>query len=222
MKSLFKRHQEKEVSGSDLVHDEDETWNGTETEQSFQSDITGQTPESRIVHVQYQDYWNQHTTIRLLDTDQTTVMYTVEARYRKPQMTIRSNASNAEVATVDFHVLTTRIDMRLHGQPLSLDSSGLLKTHYSYASQELHGEKMTWRPRKKIDDLNMVLLDGQGLAMARYKPNYKGLKRGGTLELLSPCWRSDAVLEEVIVMFLAVMHYKECLRMNAAIASGTA
>ncbi|KIY01347.1 uncharacterized protein Z520_02899 [Fonsecaea multimorphosa CBS 102226] len=218
MKNIFRRHQEKEAPEPHPIQDEDDNWDDVQPQRPFQSDVTDQSSESRTLYVQYQDYWNQHTTIRLLDTDQTTVLYTVEARYRKPQMTIRSNVSDAEVATVDFHALTTRIDVKLHGQPLTLESSRF-NTQYSYASPALCGEKMSWKPRKKIDDLNMVLLDGQGLAIARYKPNYKGSKRGGSMEMLAPCWSSEAVMEEVIVMFLAVSHYKESQRMTSAITT---
>ncbi|KIW98104.1 uncharacterized protein Z519_01688 [Cladophialophora bantiana CBS 173.52] len=221
MKNPFKRHQETEAVGSDLTQDEDDQWASFQPQQPFQFNGTDLGSESRTLHVQYQDYWNHHTTIRVLDTDPTTVIYTVDARYRKPQMTIRSNSNDGEVATVDFHCLTTRIDMRLHGRTLSLESSGFMKTQYSYASPELGGEKMTWTPRKKLDDLNMVLLNGQGLAIARYKPNYKGPKRGGSMEMLAPCLTSGAMMEEVIVMCLAVSHYKESQRIAAAITAAT-
>ncbi|KIW33859.1 uncharacterized protein PV07_00675 [Cladophialophora immunda] len=218
MKNPFKRHQEPEAVGSDQTPDEDDDWKGFQPQEPFQASAADPISESRTLHIEYKDYWSQHTTIRVLDADKTTDVYTVDARYRKPQMTIRSNASNAEVATVDFHTLSTRIDAKLHGRPVSLESSGLTRT-YSYASPELGGEKMTWTPRKKIDDLNMVLLNGQGLAIARYKPNYKGSKRGGSMEMLAPCWRSEEFMEEVITMFLAVMHYKESQRMTATIAA---
>ncbi|KAH0842964.1 hypothetical protein AYO21_03321 [Fonsecaea monophora] len=210
MKNPFKRHQEQDGLGSDLAPDEDVN------DQSFQSQPGS---ESRTMYVEYADYWNQHTTISVLDTDKTTTMYTVDARYRKPQMRIHSNTTNAEVATVDFHSLTTRMDLKFRGQPLTLESSGFMATQHWWASPELGGEKMTWKPRSKIDDLNIVLLDGQGIAIARYKPNYKSMKRGGSLEMLAPCWRSEALMEEVIVMLLAVVHYKESQRMSATLTA---
>lgn len=173
--------------------------------------------EIRTLNVQYDTYWNLHTTIHLRDSDQGNELYTVEARNRKPQMKIHSHANNTEMATAIFHNLKTRIDMNLRGQEFSLQSGGW-QTRYSYTSP-LTGENMTWRPRKRLDDLNMVLLNGSGLAIARYVPRYKGSKRGGTLELLPECWKSEQMWEEVIAIFLAVSHYKESQRIIAAAAA---
>ncbi|OCT44872.1 hypothetical protein CLCR_06264 [Cladophialophora carrionii] len=180
--------------------------------------------DTRKLQVQYDGYWDLHTTIRVTTADNLDVpteLYTVDARHRKPQMRIRSPARNVEVATVVFHFTKTRIDVTLHGRQFSLES-GRMNTRYSYTSGPTGGEKLTWQPRKKLDPLNMVLLNGRGGAIARFKPEYWGSKRGGVLELLPECWTTDAMMEEVLVVALAVIHWRETQRISAANSSVSA
>ncbi|EXJ55642.1 hypothetical protein A1O7_08571 [Cladophialophora yegresii CBS 114405] len=183
-------------------------------------DFPGSPSDARKLHVQYDDYWNLHTTIHVTTANNTnpnvpTELYTIDARHRKPQMRIRSPAQNIEVATVVFHMLKTRIDVTLRGRQFSLESARL-NMQYSYTSRAMGGEKLTWRPRKKLDPLNMVLLNGRGVAIARFKPEYWGSKRGGLLELLPECWTTDDTMEEVLVVALAVVHWRETQRITSA------
>ena len=217
MKTIFSKHKESDKSAggetapAGLAVPENNARHSESPEPGFPESPA----ESRTLQVEYDTYWNQHTTIRVTDSISAQELYTIEARHRKPQMRILSCASNTELATVAFHALTTRIDMTLNGQPLVLESGGW-NTRYSYNSLASSGEPMTWRPRKKLDDLNMVLLNGQGLAIARFKPDYKGSKRGGSLELLAECWKTDHIWEEVVVVALVVIHYKESQRIVSA------
>jgi hypothetical protein len=180
----------------------------------------------RTLHVTYDNYWSLHTTIHVTTTSTGTTaippteLYTIEARHRKPQMRIYSHShspGNTEIATVDYHALKTRIDVTLRGRQITLDSAAWnLNRQYSYTSAALGGEKMTWRPRRKLDDLKLVLLNGRGVAIARFKPEYWGKKRGGVLELMPDCWATDALMEEVLVVALAVVNYKERQRVMSS------
>ncbi|KIW64174.1 hypothetical protein PV04_09127 [Phialophora macrospora] len=184
--------------------------------------------EMRTLHVTYDNYWSLHTTIHVTtaSTGNTstgtspTELYTIEARNRKPQMRIHAPGAppDTEIATVDYHALKTRIEVTLRGRQFTLDSASWNR-QYSYASAALGGEKMTWRPRSKIDDLKLVLLNARGVAIARFRPEYWGRKRGGVLELMPECWATDALMEEVLVMALAVINYKERQRLMACMSS---
>ncbi|KIV91389.1 hypothetical protein PV10_05933 [Exophiala mesophila] len=173
------------------------------------------TQDSRCLRVQYDDYWSHHTTIRVLASDQDVEKYTVDARLRKPQMTIWSSSSGAEIATAILHSFKGRIDITINGQELTIESNGFLGGQHSYNSLTLHGEKLNWRPRKKLDDLNMVLLNNTGMAIARFKPDYRGNIRGGTLEMLNQFITTDRAAEETVIAALAVIRYKESQRMSA-------
>jgi hypothetical protein len=187
----------------------------------------------RTLHVTYDNYWSLHTTIHVTSASTSTTaitppmeLYTIEARNRKPQMRIYSNSHShshspgngtTEIATVDYHALKTRIDVTLRGRQITLDSPAWnLNRQYTYTSAALGGETMTWRPRRKLDDLKLVLLNGRGVAIARFQPEYWGKKRGGVLELMPDCWATDALMEEVLVVALAVVNKKERQRVMSS------
>jgi hypothetical protein len=171
----------------------------------------------RSFRVEYSAYFNAHTTIHVTDQQSGQEAYTVTTKYRKPQVRVTQGAR--ELATANFHNFKNQIDITLaDGQMLILEPSGLGRS-FAYASQATGRERLTWKPRKKIDDLNMVLLNAQGVAIARYKPIYKSKKRGGMLEMTSSCFAGQAITEEVMVVFLCVSHRKEAMRIAAASAS---
>lgn len=220
MKKLFKRDKDKEGASSSTPVSSFATEKNLSKDSKEQELTEAEFPElpsySRTLRVEYDAYYNAHTTVHVYDTvDKSSEAYRIDTKYRKPQMTIRSGIDDV-VATANFHTLKGRIDMTHRGQPLTLDAHGFLGVQYSYTSAAFNGERMNWRPRKKLDDLNMVLLNEKGIAIARYKPDYRGRRRGGTLEMLSECLSSEAAAEEVVVAALAVMHYKEAQRMSAA------
>ena len=175
--------------------------------------------DTRKFLVEYSACWKLKTTIRVLDSDNVTELYTMTGKSRKPQLTIHSNEANTDIATASFHWWKTRIEMNYRGQELTLESGGFLGVRYSYSSPTLNGEKLTWRPRKKLDDLNMMLVNGQGMAIARFIPKYMSLKHGGALEMMPECLNNPQLVEEVVVMALAVIHYKQTQRLMAANAS---
>ena len=180
-----------------------------------ESQVPDELAGARSLRIWYDAHWNKHATIHLTDSEHQKELYTISTRYRKPQITIRTGFDDLVVATANFHNFSNRIDLTVQGRAITLEPHGLGRS-YSYTSPAFNNTRMVWKPHKVIDDLNMVLLDGKGIAIARYKPEYKGTKTGGTLEMLSECLSSDAVAEEVVVVALAVVHYKETQRTAAA------
>lgn len=77
---------------------------------------------------------------------------------------------------------------------------------------------MTWKVRRKLDELDLVLEDDTGIAIARHKCDYRSKQRGGTLELLTACLPSDEVMEETVLVALAITHYKQATRISTGVA----
>src|ERR1700761_8275141 len=150
MKNLFCRHKDNDALGnvSPLPAAQKDPSNASQTGES-EPEFPESLAASRTLRVQYDAYWNHHTTVLVFDNNQAAEVYTIDARYRKPQMTIRSTVSNSKVATANFHALKTRIDMTLYGRQLTLESGGFLGVKYAYSSPALGGERMIWQPRKK-------------------------------------------------------------------------
>jgi hypothetical protein len=176
-------------------------------------DLRETTTRSRSVQVHYDSYWNAHTTVHVKDSQQpTTDLYTIETRHRKPQMNFLSNGAN--VASADWPTFSSNISLTVRGHNIKLESHQLGRK-YSYTSPTT-GQQMMWRPRRKVDDLNMVLLNAQGLAIASYQPRYSASTRQGTLEILPESCGSGKLVEEVMIAALAIIHFKEAQRMAAA------
>jgi hypothetical protein len=155
---------------------------------------------------------------RVLDSDKTSVVYTIDNRSKKPHLTIQSASTNATIGTFVFHSLASRIDATIHGHSFPMTSHGLFKLDYSYESLAFRGTKMTWKPRKKTDELNMVLLDDKAIPVARFEPSNWALKKNGKMELLGPSLKNEKVMDEVVATGLAVIHYRQMQRLVTATA----
>ena len=153
---------------------------------------------------------------RVLDSDKTSVVYTINNQSKKPQLTIQSTSTNSIIGRFVFHLLTSRIDATVHAHYFSMTSHGLFKLDYSYESPAFGGMKMTWKPRKKTDELNMVLLDDQAMPVARFEPSNWAVKKNGKMELLWMSLRNEEVMDEVVATGLAVIHYRQMQRLVAA------
>jgi hypothetical protein len=94
-----------------------------------------------------------------------------------------------------------------------MTSHGLFKLDYSYESPAFGGMRMTWKPRKKTDELNMVLLDDQAIPVGRFEPSNWALKKNGKMELLGPSLKNEKVMDEVVATCLAVIHYRQMQRL---------
>lgn len=217
MRNIFRRHKDADtvIGSSSEPAEQDPTTANEQPQELSGAEFPESAEESRSLRIQYDDYWSLDTTIRVLDSDQDVERYTVDVRLRKPQLTIRSSSSGAERATAILHFLKARIDMTMNGQPLTIDSHGFMGVQHSYNSLALPGERLNWRQRRKLDDLNMVLLNNTSMAIARFVPDYRGKKRGGTLEMLNQFLSTDEAMEETLIAALAVVHFKETQRISA-------
>jgi hypothetical protein len=172
--------------------------------------------DGRILHV-YFEGWKMDS-IRVCDSDKTSVLYTAELRLKKPYMTLHSAPSNSNIGTVNFHTLTTRIDTTIHDQSIALTSHGMMKLPYNYNSPAFGGMEMTWNPRSKLDELKLVLLDDKANPVAKFEPTNWSTHKSGKFELLERSTSNAGVMDEVVSTELAVIYYRQVQRLAAAIA----
>jgi len=188
---------------------------GSPHPQQAQTDAVGEAQsDGRILHV-YFEGWKRDG-IRICDSDKTSVLYTAEVLLKKPYMTLHSASSNTNIATVNFHTLSTRIDATIHNQSIKLAASGLLKLPYSYDSPAFGGMKMTWKPRSKLDELKLVLLDDKSIPVAKFDPSNWSTHKSGKFELLERSTSNAGVMDEVVSTGLAVIWYRTVQRMLVA------
>lgn len=172
---------------------------------------------SRTLHVRYEGWPIDR--VRVLDDDNSTILYTVQLQMRKPHITINSVATGAAMGTVIFHSLTTRIDTTVHSSPIILTAGGLLKNSYTYSSPALGGGKLTWKTRNfKLD---LICMDEQNMPIARFVFNNWSLRKCGTFEMIGPGLDRVDVMEETLVTGLALVEYVLTLRLSTVVAANS-
>jgi hypothetical protein len=166
------------------------------------------------------------------DAAHPTVLYTVEYRTRKPNVHVyRGPAASgagagAEIATGVYHNFTTcRLDVRVGGQALELRPRRMLSSDYKWTgSAALGGQTLMWdhKPRWRSDQY--VLIDEQGLPVARLTQKCSSLRRLGNLEILGRCPQTQAAVDEIVATCLTLVLYVQVAQgaANAASASSSA
>lgn len=183
--------------------------------QQAHADAVGEAQsDGQILHV-YFEGWKMDS-VRVCDTDKTSVLYTAKLKLKAPYMTLHSASSNANIAIVNFHQWSTRIDATIHDQSIGLTASGLLRLPYSYESPAFGGMKMTWKPRSKLDELKLVLLDDKSIPVAKFDPSNWSTHKSGKFELLERSTSNAGVMDEVVSTGLAVVWYRTVQRLLVA------
>lgn len=158
---------------------------------------------SVMLHVRYESW--RTSDIHILGADNATTLYTLKLHLRKPQMIINSASTNATIATVTFPSFSSRIDTTVHGSPIALTSRGLLKNGHTWSSPALGNMDLAWKTKALSSDLEC--LDEQGVPVARYVFPHMSLRKAGRFELYGPEVTRGAVMEEILVMGLAMVEY---------------
>ena len=175
---------------------------------------------NRLLHIYYDDKWLRK--LKVVDSDKTTLLYDVETnRMRRPDMIMRRGDSNDTIGTVKIHLFRTRIETYVHDQHLQLTSSSCMKGDYSYTSPALQNTTLTWQPRRKLDPLDMVLLDDKAMPIAKFSPTYWAKKKTGKIEFLGNHANDQSVMDEIVVTALAIMQFRH-IQMRGAAAGAAA
>ena len=163
--------------------------------------------QNRLLHIYYADKWLRK--VHVLDSDKSTLLYDVETnRLKRPDMIIRSAMTNETIGTVKIHAFRTRIETCIHDQDIELSMGSWMKGDYSYESRVLHNAKMTWETQRKLQPLDMVLLDDKAMPVCKFIPVGLTMKKAGKIELLGEVTRDPRMLDEIVVTALAIMQYR--------------
>ena len=158
---------------------------------------------TRTLHFYYET-WRENS-MSVTDSDKSTVLYVAKIRVRKPHMTFQRPTTNADLAIVSFHILSSRIEITLHGQSVLLNSKGMFKNGYSFVSPTFRNETMTWKRDNCSTDIAMVCVDGADVPVARIAACNWSVKKLGKMELFGPKAQSGDTLDEIVVTGLAVL-----------------
>jgi len=156
-------------------------------------------------------------TINVLEPNSTNPLYTIKTKAFKPHLTFTSPTSADPIATVNFHNLSSKIDVIIRGQTTTLKPEWKLKSTYSYTSPNTSGARM-WQANKLVST-DMVCLDEQGIALARWTFPKWSMTKLGTLEIVGDGVGEGAMLEELVVVGVTVAYH---IVQQTGVAAGTA
>ncbi|KAI9711062.1 MAG: hypothetical protein M1828_001989 [Chrysothrix sp. TS-e1954] len=157
---------------------------------------------TRTLHIYFENWlWRQ---ANILDSDKTSVVYSVDCRLRRPQVTVRT-PDRSIIGTAGFHLHTMRIDTFVHDFNVSLKSLGLITDGYVYSSNARRDETITWKSLS-WNCFHLLCVDQAGKPLARFLFGKWSIKKGGTIELLDPsCAKDGPMMDEIIITGLTVI-----------------
>ncbi|KAG6999551.1 hypothetical protein G7Y79_00034g069740 [Physcia stellaris] len=153
------------------------------------------------------------TSARVLDTDKSTLAYSIKYRLRKAHLSLVCATTGVTVGTVSYHCRTTRIDITVRDTPLSLTSTGMFSCGYSFESPALGGQMMKWKTQKRWGT-DLVCVDERGEVLARYVFSRFSLRKCGRLELFVD-GGDEKLVDEVLVSGLAVVEWAVMTRQSS-------
>lgn len=144
--------------------------------------------------------------LQIFDSETNALLYTVDTKLRKPHLIFQSGDGGSEFGSATFHLLTTKIDVTVNGQPIELKTKKILATSYSYTSPAFGNNVLTWKSGSKWSTLDFVLLDEKAEPIARCTdPNWK-LDYSGNIEFIESKINSEDVRKEIIVTGFALIY----------------
>lgn len=160
---------------------------------------------TRTLEISYEGKLSR--TINVLEPTSTTPLYTIKTKALKPHLTFTSSTSPSTdpIATVSFHNLSRKIDITIRGQATTLKPEWKLKSTYSYTSPNTSSAR-TWQANKLVST-DMVCLDENGIALARWTFPKWSMTKLGTLEIVGDGVGEEAMLEELVVVGVTVAYH---------------
>ncbi len=132
-------------------------------------------------------------------------------------MSIPHASTTTTIGTLTFRALTTRIDSTVHKSPIALTAHGILKPSYTWSSPAQRGVAMTWKGGKSSFEL--LCLDGDEVAVARFLFSRWSVKKCGSLEILDTEAEGGGFMDVIVVTGLALVENVLALRFVAIAAA---
>ena len=156
---------------------------------------------------------------RILDSNKSTILYTSQKHsWHKPNIELHSSAAGgSQIGSATFHSFSSRIDLVLHGQSLSLERNGTFRSgHHMLSYAPASGGSLTWKNAGLNSD--RVCYDARGGTVATYENSGWALRKEGRLNLLGPAAVPGPLMDELVLSMLAELEYAE--RQSSSTASG--
>lgn len=144
--------------------------------------------------------------LQVFDDKTDNILYTIDTKFRKPNLIYKHNANGQTFGTASYHALSTKIEAEINGTSVELKLAKILGSTYTYSSPSFNGTKMTWKSGSGWKNLDYVLLDEQSLPVAKCSAPYWTNDMSGRLEFVESKVNSQAAKEEILVTAFALIY----------------
>lgn len=140
---------------------------------------------------------------QILDEDNATVLYDIDMRVRRPNLTFRSPPrDNMTVGTIKFSPMTRAIEADTEHGTIHVKSNNWKCVDLPYTSPAFGGRTLTWQRRTPWVVIDHYLIDENAMPIARIRPKCS-LKDACAFEFVDRDLPQDAI-DEIIMTGLAV------------------
>lgn len=135
--------------------------------------------------------------------DGSSQLYTANMKLRKPQMTIETSE---RIGSVVYHSHTSKIDLTLRGDSVTLRSHGMMWNRWTYESPAFRGT-VTWRRKSKATKMFdfVCLLDE--VPIAQFTVNNFGVTKIGKINFFGAGASSGLAMDEIVTTGLALADF---------------
>lgn len=173
----------------------------------------------RLLHL-----YNQGTSrrvVRVLDSDNATPLYTINANRgglfsSKPHMTVQNVTTGAMVGTVNFHSMSSTIDVQIHGKTMLLDRVGLFSREREFRSATCV-QTFKWKRDGMSSGGNLKCVDQSDQVVATFEAKTWATKKDSKFELAATV--QGPLIDELMVTGVAIAEYQR--RQKAAAETST-
>ena len=140
-----------------------------------------------------------------MDEDKRTLLYEIDIRNRRPNMSFRKPAlNNSNLATDNFNPLTGAIKVEVHNHSFKLESKNWKYCDLQWNSPTFVGRTLTWKRKTMWVVADIILTDENKMPLAKFTPSSCSMKKAGTIDLMDDGMRQEA-MDEIVITGLAVL-----------------
>lgn len=159
--------------------------------------------QGRRLRVKYEN-WKARSA-QIVDETNGTVLYDIDLRNRRPNLTFRSPALGGRtVGTGEFNPWSRKMQAQVNGHSFRIKGKNWKYCDLQWDSAAFGGQTLTWRRKTMWVVLDHILVDENDMPIAKFSPGGCFSSSMGTIEL-ADSRMPQAALDEVVITGMMVM-----------------
>lgn len=135
-------------------------------------------------------------------------LYVAHIHVRKPNIVVQSTSQGqSELANVIFRWWRSKIDFNIRGAEFQLARKGWWDACFKYTSPAYGNKPLKWTSNLLFRAYDFSCETEDGVTLAHFSADSWNLKKVGKLELFGAVQENKELMEEMMVMALALIQY---------------